>query len=133
MGNRHAIGEAFQITGDEILTWDQIYRTIADALSVELKAYHVSSEFLADVGEKYGYDFRGQLLGDKAVSVVFDNTKLKRIVPQMTTNIPFNEGVRRVLDHVLSHSEEYEEDPEFDKFCDKVISALEDAKKKVLE
>lgn len=133
MGNRHAIGEAFQITGDEILTWDQIYRTIADALSVELKAYHVSSEFLADVGEKYGYDFRGQLLGDKAVSVVFDNAKLKRIVPQMTTNIPFNEGVRRVLDHVLSHSEEYEEDPDFDKFCDKVISALEDAKKKVLE
>ena len=85
------------------------------------------------MGEKYGYDFRGELLGDKAVSVVFDNAKLKRIVPQMTTNIPFHKGVRMALGHVLSHPEEYEEDPEFDKFCDKVISALEDAKKKVLE
>ncbi|MBR2598604.1 MAG: SDR family oxidoreductase, partial [Clostridiales bacterium] len=50
MGNRHAIGEAFQITGDEVLTWNQIYQTIADALGVELNAYHVSSEFLNAVG-----------------------------------------------------------------------------------
>ena len=54
MGNRHAIGEAFQITGDEILSWNQIYQTIADALGVELKAYHVASEFLADAGDAYG-------------------------------------------------------------------------------
>ena len=50
--------KAFQITGDETLTWDQIYQTIADALGVELKAYHVSSEFLAEAGEAFGYDFR---------------------------------------------------------------------------
>lgn len=132
MGNRHAIGEAFQITGDEILSWDQIYETIADALGVELKPYHVSSDFLSAVGEKYGYDFKGNLLGDKAVSVVFDNSKLKRLVPQMTTNVPFHKGVRIALDHVLSHSDAYEEDPEFDAFCDNVIEVLENAKKALM-
>ncbi len=131
MGNRHAIGEAFQITGDEILSWDQIYRTIADALGVELKPYHVSSDFLSEVGVKYGYDFRGSLLGDKSVSVIFDNSKLKRLVPQMTTTIPFHKGVRIALEYVLAHPEKYKEDPEFDAFCDKVIEALEAAKKSV--
>ena len=131
MGNSHAYGEAFQITGDEILSWNQIHKTIADALGVEFKPYYVPSDFLAKVGKKYGYDFEGSLLGDKAVSVVFDNSKLKRLVPQMTTNIPFHKGVRIALDYVLSHPEEYREDPEFDIFCDKVIDALEAAKKSV--
>ncbi len=133
MGNRHAYGEAFQITGDEILTWNQIYQTIADALGVELKPYYVSSEFLADVGEKCGYDFRGGLIGDKSVSVVFDNSKLKRLVPQMTTNIPFHKGVRIALDYVLSHEDRYQEDPEFDKFCDTVIAVMEEAKNKAID
>ncbi|MCR4792932.1 MAG: SDR family oxidoreductase [Lachnospiraceae bacterium] len=133
MANPHAIGEAFQITGDEILTWDQIYQTIADALGVELNAVHVSSEFLSQAGDKYGFDFEGSLLGDKAVSVVFDNSKLKRIVPQMTTYIPFSKGVRRSLDYVLSHPEECQkEDPEFDAWCDRVIAALEKAKDEIL-
>ncbi len=131
MGNRHAYGEAFQITGDEILTWDQIYSTIADALSVELKAYHVASDFLSETGAKYGYDFEGSLLGDKSVSVVFDNTKLKRLVPGMTTTVPFHKGVRIALDYVLSHKDRYEEDPEFDAYCDKVIASLEKAKKEI--
>ena len=61
MGNRHAIGEAFQITGDESLTWDQIYQTIADALGVELKAYHVASDFLSAAGDKYGFDLRDKI------------------------------------------------------------------------
>jgi nucleoside-diphosphate-sugar epimerase len=131
MGNRHAIGEAFQITGDEILTWNQIYQTIADALGVELKARHVSSEFLSEVGAKFGYDFTGSLIGDKAVSVVFDNSKLKRLVPQMTTNVPFHKGVRIAIEYVLSHPERYEEDPVFDQFCDKVIGALDKAKEEI--
>ncbi len=131
MGNRHAIGEAFQITGDEILSWNQIYQTIADALGVELKPYYVASKFLADAGEKYGYDFTGSLLGDKSVSVIFDNSKLKRLVPQMTTNIPFHEGVRISLDYILAHLDRYQEDPEFDEFCDKVIAAQEKAKKEI--
>jgi nucleoside-diphosphate-sugar epimerase len=129
MGNRHAIGEAFQITGDETLTWNQIYQTIADALGVKLNAYHVSSEYLSAVGDKYGFDFEGSLIGDKAVSVVFDNSKLKRVVPTMQTKVPFSIGVRQSLDYVLSHPECQVEDPEFDTWCDKVINLLEDTKK----
>ena len=131
MGNRHAIGEAFQITSDETLTWNQIYATIAEALGVKLNAYHISSEYLSAVGDKYGFDFEGSLIGDKAVSVVFDNSKLKRIVPEMRTNISFNKGVRIALDYVLSHPECQVEDPEFDAWCDKVINALEQAKKDI--
>ena len=129
MGNRHAIGEAFQITSDETLTWDQIYKTIADVLGVELKAYHVSTDFLRAVGDPLGFDFTGSLLGDKSVSVVFDNSKIKRIVPEMTTHVPFDTGVKIALDYVLSHKEECQiDDPEFDAFTDKVIASIENAK-----
>ena len=129
MGNVHAIGEAFQITGDESLSWNQIYRTIADALGVKLDAYHVAADYLSAVGDKYGYDFEGSLTGDKSVSVVFDNSKLKRLVPDMRTTVPFNRGVRIALDYVLSHPECQVEDPEFDAWCDKVIAVLEESKK----
>ena len=128
MGNRHAIGEAFQITGDETLTWNQIYATIADALGVELKPYHVASDFLSAVGKGMGYDFEGALTGDKSVSVVFDNSKLKRAVPDMRTAVRFDQGVRIALDYVLSHPECQKPDPEFDAWCDRVIDALEKAK-----
>ncbi|MCM1246751.1 MAG: SDR family oxidoreductase [Roseburia sp.] len=132
MGNRHAIGEAFQITGDETLTWNQIYETIADALGVELCAYHVASEFLSAAGKPYGYDFEGSLIGDKSVSVVFDNAKLKRTVPDMQTTVRFDQGVRIALDHILSHPEECQkDDPEFDAWCDRVIQTLEQAKKSI--
>ena len=131
MGNRHAIGEAFQITGDETLTWTQIYQTIADKLGVELKPYYVSSEYLSAVGDKYGFDFEGSLIGDKSVSVVFDNSKIKKLVPQMTTNVRFDEGVKIALDYVESHPECQVEDPEFDEWCDRVISALEKSKQEI--
>ena len=129
MGNRHAIGEAFQITGDETLTWNQIYQTIADALGVKLNAYHVSTDYLIAVGDRYGFDFEGSLLGDKSVSVVFDNKKIKRIASDMRTTVRFEKGVRIALAHVLSHPECQVEDPEFDEWCDKVIDALEGSKK----
>lgn len=132
MGNRHAIGEAFQITGDETLTWNQIYQTIADALGVKLHAYYVASDYLAAVGDKYGYDFTGSLIGDKSVSVVFDNSKLKNAVPDMRTTVRFDIGVRKALDYVLAHPEECQiEDPEFDAWCDRVIDALETSKKDI--
>ncbi len=132
MGNRHAIGEAFQITSDETLTWNQIYETIADALGVKLNAYHVSTDFLREVGDKYGYDFTGSLLGDKSVSVVFDNAKLKRTVPDMRTTVRFDMGIRRCLNYILSHPDECQKpDPEFDTFTEKVIAALEAAKKQI--
>ena len=128
MGNKHAIGEAFQITSDETLTWNQVYETIADALGVKLNAYYISSDFLAAVGKEY--DFRGALLGDKANSVVFDNAKLKKIVPQMTTYVPFQKGVRKALDYIFAHPECQVPDPEFDEWCDRVIAELEEMKKR---
>lgn len=125
IGNPHAIGEAFQITNDETLTWDQIYQCIANALGVELKAVHVSSEFLASVSD---YDFTGSLIGDKACSVVFDNSKLKRAVPEFKATVHFEQGVKNTIDYVLSHPELQIEDKEFDDWCDRVIAALENAK-----
>ena len=134
MGNRRAIGEAFQITGDETLTWNQIYATIADALGVRLNACHVSSDFLAAAGVPAGYDFEGNLIGDKAVSVVFDNRKLKSVVPDMKTTVRFDQGVRIALDYMLSHPEEcQQEDEEFDRWCDLVIEAQEQAKEKLCQ
>ncbi len=131
MANPHAIGEAFHITSDESLTWDQIYQTIANALGKELKAYHVSSDFLSACGDKYGFDFEGSLTGDKSVTVVFDNSKLKRAVPQMRTTVRFDQGVKMALDNVLAHPELQVEDPEFDEWCDRVIAALDKAKLEV--
>lgn len=128
VGNPHAIGEAFQITNDETLTWNQIYKCIADALGVELKACHVSSEFLAAVSD---YDFTGSLIGDKSCSVVFDNSKLKKAVPEFKPVVHFEDGIRMTIKNVLSNSELQKDDPEFDQWCDKVISVLEKAKNEI--
>lgn len=124
MGNPHAIGEAFQITNDESLTWNQIYETIAKVLGVELKACHVASEFLAATGK---YDLLGSLIGDKANSVVFDNAKLKRAVPDFVPTVRFEEGIRDTIANILAHPELQREDPEFDEWCDRVIEAQEAA------
>jgi len=121
MGNIHAIGEAVHITSDETLDWNQIYRAIADALNVELNAVHVSSEFLANNSP---YDFTGSLIGDKANSVVFDNTKLKRLVPGFCAKVRFDQGIRKTIAHVLSQKECQAEDPEFDAWCDKIIAGM---------
>lgn len=128
VGNPHAIGEAFQITNDETLTWNQIYKCIADALGVELKACHVSSEFLAAVSD---YDFTGSLIGDKSCSVVFDNSKLKKAVPEFKPVVHFEDGIKMTIKNVLSNSELQKDDPEFDQWCDKVISVLEKAKNEI--
>ncbi len=125
MGNCHAIGESFQITSDETLTWNQIYEAIADALNVDFIPYYVASEFLASVSD---YDYFGSLLGDKSNSVVFDNSKIKRIVPGFECTVRFDQGVRRAIDYCLEHPECQIEDPEFDDFCDRVIEELEEAK-----
>lgn len=129
MGNPHAIGEAFQITCDETLTWNQIYQTVAKTLGVTLKPYYVASEFLAAAGPQY--DFTGSLIGDKSNSVVFDNTKLKRAVPEFCPKIHFEKGIRRTITYVLAHPKLQVEDPEFDAWTDRVIAALEAAKKSV--
>lgn len=130
IGNNHAIGEAFQITNDETLTWNQIYETIAQHLGVPFKPYYVASDFLAAVSD---YDYTGSLTGDKSNSVVFDNSKLKSAVPGLNMNISFREGIGRTLDYVLTHPECQREDPEFDAWCDKVIAGMEELKKKLSE
>jgi len=128
MGNRRAIGEAFHITSDEALTWNQIYQTIADALGVRLNPLYVSSDFLAFAGKSCGYDFEGSLIGDKSVSVVFDNSKIKRIVPDMHATVRFDQGIRIALDYIMKHPELQREDPAFDQFTDRVAQAVETAR-----
>ena len=123
MGNIHAIGESIHITSDESVTWNQIYSIIADALKTGLKAVHVSSEFL-DVFSKGSYDFKGSLTGDKANSVIFDNTKLKRLVPEFCAKVRADEGLKLTIKNVLATPALQREDPEFDSFCDRVIAAL---------
>lgn len=129
IGNIHAIGEAVQITSDESLTWNQIYKAIADALGVEYKPYYVPSDFLAKCSN---YDFEGSLLGDKSNTVVFDNSKLKRLVPGFNAEIRFDMGAKRAVEYMLSHKECQQLDAEFDHWCDRVIESMENAVQSVL-
>lgn len=129
MGNAHALGNAFQITSDETLTWRQIYEIIADALGVEAKMYFVPSDFLDAVGP---YDLEGELLGDKSWTVIFDNSKLKRAVPGFCATTRFDQGVRNTIENILAHPELQVPDPEFDAWCDRVIAAMEQAKASLL-
>jgi nucleoside-diphosphate-sugar epimerase len=93
LGNGNAVGHAFHITSDEVLTWDRIYTTIAEAAGVEPKLVHIPSEFLAGLSARE----RGNLLGDKAHSAIFDNSKIKQFVPDYVARIPFHVGARRTL------------------------------------
>jgi len=92
-GNARAIGEAFHITSDEVLTWDQIYTTIGRAAGVEPTIVHLASETIAELYPEVG----AGLLGDKGHSVVFDTSKIKRVVPEFRTTVSFAEGMRRSL------------------------------------
>lgn len=93
VGNPQARGEAFHITSDEVLTWNQIYETIADALGVKANIVHLASDFIARVSPS----LTGPLLGDKTWSAIFDNSKIKAFVPGFQAAIPFREGIRRTL------------------------------------
>jgi nucleoside-diphosphate-sugar epimerase len=131
MGNIRAIGETVQITSGETLTWNQIFEAIAGALGRPLKAVHISSEFLDLCGPEY--NFQGGLIGDRANSVVFDNTKIKDLVPGFTATIRFDQGIRETINYILAHRECQIEDPEFDAWCDRVIAARERAIGEVLK
>ncbi len=121
MGNKHAIGEAVQITSDESLTWNQIYEIIGDALGVTPKIVHIPSDTLA----KAHPDYLGGLIGDKANSVIFDNTKVKRLVPEYKAVVRFDQGIRQTLAYIEQHPEHQGEDKEFDEWTDKMIEAYE--------
>ena len=124
LGKKEAIGQAFHITSDESITWNQIYTDIADALSeclgraVKPVLHHVTSDRIIKEGFAYGYDHVGNLLGDKANSVVFDNSKVKALVPEFKAKISHKEGTLRAVRYMLEHEELQVEDPQFDAFCD---------------
>lgn len=124
MSNLHAIGEAVQITSDESLTWNQIHEIIASVLGVKLNPLHVPSTFLDAASDD---DYRGSLLGDKANTVVFDNSKLKRLVPDFVATTRADQGLREAVEYSLTHPEVQKEDAEFDAWCDRIAAALERA------
>jgi len=119
LGNPAAIGEAVQITGNEALTWESIHRTIAAILGVEPRIVHVPSDFIAAVDPEIGQHF----LGDKAWSSVFDCSKLKRLVPDFRTTIPFHQGMRESIEWYLSDPRRQVTNPDMDAVIEKVLAA----------
>jgi len=124
MGNTAAIGETYQITSDESLTWNQIYNRIGDALGVTVHKYHSTSDFLSFCDPS----FIGTLAGDKSNTIVFDNAKIKRLLPDFEATIGFAEGARRCVRYLLDTPSAQVSDPEFDIFSERVIKAQEAAK-----
>ncbi|MEX0719260.1 MAG: NAD-dependent epimerase/dehydratase family protein [Balneolaceae bacterium] len=121
LGHSQAIGHAIQITSDEVLTWNQIYETLADAAGVELNAVHISSEFIGKVEP----ELKDGLLGDKSHCAIFDNSKIKSLVPEFKATIPFREGIKRTLDWFEAGSERMVVNSETNKKMDKIIEANE--------
>ena len=121
LGNPHALGEAIHITSDEVLTWNQIVEIIAYAAGVEAKVVHMPSEQIAAFDANWG----AGLLGDKAHSMVFDNTKIKRLVPEYVATIPFRQGAAEIIAWYDSHPEAQSVRAELDQLMDTMIAASE--------
>jgi nucleoside-diphosphate-sugar epimerase len=118
LGNPHAIGETYHITSDELQSWDQIYRTFATLLGVEPKLVHVPSEKIAAADAAWG----AGLLGDKAHSVIFDNTKIKRFVPDFLATIPFARGAEQIVSFYQRHPEFEAVDERVDALMDELVT-----------
>lgn len=123
LGNPAAIGEAFQITSDEVLTWDQIHLEAYAALGLEPNLIHIPSELIA----AYWPHAVGSLIGDKSNSVAFDNSKIKAAVPDFGCKVNWAVGLRRVLAWYEAHPEFQTFDAEFDALCDTLVAAQERA------
>jgi nucleoside-diphosphate-sugar epimerase len=119
LGNPAAIGEAVQITGDEVLTWESIHRIIAAALGVEPRIVHVPSDFIAAVDPEIGQHF----LGDKTYSAIFDCSKLKRLVPDFRTTIPFHQGVRESIEWMRADPSRQKVNAQMDDVIERVLAA----------
>ena len=129
MGNIHAIGEAVHITTDESLTWNQMAEAVADELNVAYRPFYVPTDVLTALEP----ELDGGLNGDKRHSVLYDNTKLKQLVPGYCATISWREGVHRALQTILQSEELRPEDPQFDKWCDNLIDVYEGALKQAKE
>jgi nucleoside-diphosphate-sugar epimerase len=123
LGNSAAIGEDFQITSDEVLTWNQAYEEVGRALGVEPQLAHISSYLIAAYDE---HKF-GSLIGDKSNSVVFENSKIKRFVPEFECVVPFAEGVRRSLAWFEADPARQTIDDDANQLWDRIIASYEKA------
>jgi len=116
LGNQKTIGEAYHITSNEVLTWNKIAETLAEKSGCEIKISYVPSNFIAKYDEEWG----AGLLGDKANDAVFDNSKIKSIVPDFKTTIPFSQGAEEIAEW-FSHPQNQVVDKMLDELMDKII------------
>jgi nucleoside-diphosphate-sugar epimerase len=118
LGNPRAIGEAFHITSDELLTWNQIYTLVAHAAGAEPRLVHVPSDIIARSDPEWG----AGLLGDKAHSVLFDNSKIRSLAPGFAPSIPYAEGVVETLAWYDADPARREVDARLDALLDDLIA-----------
>ena len=121
LGNENAIGEAFQITSDEVLSWDQIFLEVYQALDVKPNVVHIPSDLIV----VHDPDKLGSLIGDKIHSAVFDNSKIKRFVPDFMCKVNWAEGVRHSLAWFQSHPEFQTIDDAMNFSWDQIIQSFE--------
>ncbi|HEX9062712.1 MAG TPA: SDR family oxidoreductase [Clostridia bacterium] len=122
-GKTTAIGHAFHITSDEVLTWNQIHEAIANAAGVKPEVVHVPSDFIIHVSK----DYEGTLLGDKSQSAIFDNSKIKSFVPDFVATMPFSEGVKKSVAWFKAHPERCTVDASWDEEMDRILEMYERA------
>jgi nucleoside-diphosphate-sugar epimerase len=118
LGHPRTVGEAFQITSDDVLTWDQITRALGAALGLEPTIVHVPSDVIAAADPEWG----AGLLGDKAHSVIFDNSKVRSVVPGWRAVVPFEQGAREIADWYLAHPAWQVVDERADALMDKLAA-----------
>ncbi len=118
LGEPRAIGEAYHITSDEVLSWNEIARQLAAAAGVTADMAHVPSTTVAT----YDTDLGDSLLGDKSHNTVFDNRKIRTIVPGFAAEIPFAEGAREIVAWYDAHPEAQRVDPAYDALLDRIIA-----------
>ncbi len=121
LGHPRALGEAIHITSDEALTWNQIADMLANALGVEAQIVHIPSDVIASYDAAWG----AGLLGDKAHSMIFDNSKIKRLVPEYVATIPFHHGAVEIAAWYDSHPEVQKMDEKMNQLMDTIIAAYE--------
>jgi nucleoside-diphosphate-sugar epimerase len=117
LGNPRTLGEAFHITSDDVLTWDQIVRTLGRAAGVEPRIVHVPSDVIAAADPEWG----AGLLGDKAHSMVFDNAKIRSVVPGFVATVPFEQGAREIVDWHDADPDRRQVDARLDAVMDSLV------------
>jgi len=128
IGHQQAVGHAFHITSDELLTWNQIYQALAEAAGATANIVHIPSDFIVKAAKKAGREgVVGNLWGDKTESVIFDNTKIKTFVPGFTAVIPFKQGIKRTLEWYQADQARMKIVEDNNTFMDSVIEAYEKA------